>query len=123
MNIEDCYRRMGGDYQDVTKRLPSVSLVERFVVRFLDDDSFGELENKLSCGDREAAFRAAHTLKGVASNLSFARLIKSTGVLTEELRGEDAVIGDNVRELFGYVKSDYEITVAAIREYLEHKDR
>ena len=123
MNIEDCYRRMGGSYEDVMMRLPSASMVERFAVKFLDDGSFEELGHQLKCGNREAAFKAAHTLKGVSSNLSFSRLSESTGVLTEALRPSDAVITEHVHELYSYVKRDYELTITAIREFVERKDR
>ena len=40
----------------------------------------------MTARDLPAAFRAAHTLKGVAANLGFAKLAAAAGELTEILR-------------------------------------
>lgn len=32
MTIEECYIKMGANYQDVIKRLPSVSMIEKFAL-------------------------------------------------------------------------------------------
>lgn len=37
MDIKECYKEMGADYEDVLRRMGSDSLVERFTLRFLDD--------------------------------------------------------------------------------------
>ena len=71
MTIEQCYEQLHGDYAQVIQRLPSPALVERFIGKFLDDGSFSELTSAMAAGQTEAAFRAAHTLKGVSANLGF----------------------------------------------------
>ena len=40
MDIKECYKEMGADYEDVHRRMGSDSLVERFTLRFLDDKSY-----------------------------------------------------------------------------------
>ena len=47
MTIEECYIKMGANYQDVIKRLPSVSMIEKFALKFREDMSFQELEKAL----------------------------------------------------------------------------
>lgn len=47
MTIEECYIKMGANYQDVIKRLPSVSMIEKFALKFREDTSFQELEKAL----------------------------------------------------------------------------
>lgn len=32
MTVEECYIKMGANYQDVIKRLPSVSMIEKFAL-------------------------------------------------------------------------------------------
>lgn len=86
MTIEECYQRMGGDYAQVLGRLSSAGLVKKFIAKFLDDGSFAELEAAMEQGNREQAFRAAHTLKGVSANLGLERLRQSASELTEMLR-------------------------------------
>lgn len=119
MTIQECYQKMGGDFAQVEKRLPSVGLIKKFITKFLDDSSFSELCQAMQEGDREKAFRAAHTLKGVSANLSFNKLLSSSSELTELLRPETDTIPRGVEELLEEVKSDYELTVGAIRAYLE----
>lgn len=92
MTIQECYQNLGGDYAQVETRLPSVSLVKRFITKFLDDGSFSELCRTMESGQRAEAFRAAHTLKGVCANLCFDRLLASASQLTELLRPETDTI-------------------------------
>lgn len=119
MNIEECYEKMGGNYADVSMRLPGIKLIEKFIGIFLEDKSFETLRMQIESRNREQAFRAAHTLKGICANLSFNRLLTSVSQLTEELRTETNSVSDAVIELFKDVERDYEITADAIREYLD----
>lgn len=113
MDIKECYRKMGGDFADVMQRLGNESFIQRFVIRFLDDPSFQMIKDGIEKKDAELAFRGAHTLKGVCSNLGFSKLCDLSSQLTEILRG---------RELKGYeavlaqTEKQYQITVEAIRE-------
>ena len=70
-------------------------------------------------GQREAVFRAAHTLKGVCANLGFDQLENSASALTELLRPKDIGIPEEAVSMMKDVKPDYEMTVGAIRAYLE----
>ena len=87
MNLEKLYQEMGGDMADAVRRLGSASAVERFLRMFAGDDTFAMLQAAMSAGDGQRAFRAAHTLKGVAQNLGFDRLYTAVFALTEQLRG------------------------------------
>ena len=118
MDIEECYEQLGGNYADVSTRLPSRGLIEKFIGKFLEDKSFDTLCQQFECGNREEAFRAVHTLKGICANLSFSRLLDSTVRLTEELRPNTSAISDKAIALFEDVRRDYEITVDAIHRYL-----
>lgn len=115
MTIEQCYQQMGGNYAEVCGRLPSQRLVEKFVRKFLDDQSYAELASAIAVGDYDAAFRAAHTLKGVAANLSFTKLRSSASELTELLRVPADIIPPEAAPLMEAVTREYEMTVAAIR--------
>lgn len=123
MTIQECYRELGGDFAQAEQRLCKASLVKRFITKFLDDDSFAELCRAMQAGQREEAFRAAHTLKGVSANLSFSRLQASAGRLTELLRPETDAIPETAAPLLEEVGRDYEATVSAIRTYLNSEDQ
>ena len=61
-------------------------LYEKFLHRFVDDKSYSELVTALSDNDCNAAFNAAHTLKGVSGNLSLVRLRNLVSKQVEYLR-------------------------------------
>ena len=119
MTIEECYQEIGGDYADVSSRLPSARLINKFVAKFLDDPSFDQLCEKMKIGDRVEAFRAAHTLKGVCANLGFGHLLAVAVELTEVLREGNDQIPETAIPLLDNVREAYNQTVAAIRTYLE----
>ena len=59
----------GIDVDSVMQRfMGSERLTEKFMKRFADDMTFSQLEKAVAAGDSEEAFRAAHTLKGVAES-------------------------------------------------------
>lgn len=117
MTIEQCYEQLHGDYAQVIQRLPSPALVERFIGKFLDDGSFSELTSAMAAGQTEAAFRAAHTLKGVSANLGFEQLRQSSSAMTEFLRGKAEPVPAEALPLLEQVRRDYQMTVDAIRAY------
>ena len=112
MTLKEYYDRIEGDYDGVVKRLMNEKLVMKFVLKFLDDPSYDLLVKSLDEGNNEEAFRAAHTIKGVAQNLSFTRLYESSSVLSDELRNG----GDAKEDTADRVKSDYMLVVEAARE-------
>lgn len=69
MSQEECYVKLGGDYEEVLARLFSEDMVRQFLKKFLSDGTYRLLLEKLSSEDYPEAFRAAHTLKGVCENL------------------------------------------------------
>ena len=112
MNIRECYEKMGANFDEVLQRLGSESFIQRFAVRFLDDTSFQMIKDGISANDAELAFRGAHTLKGVCSNLGFTKLYEESSRLTEILRGRELV---GYEEALEEVQKQYDITVEAIR--------
>lgn len=112
MTIQECYAQMGADYQEVLGRLYNETMIRKFVLLFLKDDSFQNLEAALGRGDVKEAFRAAHTLKGVCQNLGFSNLFAPTYTLTETLRAGRL---EGTPEQFAQVAEQYRITVDAIR--------
>lgn len=115
MTLQECYSIIG-DYNEVMKRLPRESMVIKFIFKFLDDKSFGQLMTSIESSDYKSAFMAAHTIKGVCQNLSFTRLFESSNLITEALRSDspDTAL---VAELAGKVREDYLATVNAIETF------
>lgn len=118
MTLKQCYEIFEGDYEGVLGRMRKETLVEKFALKFLDDPSFKTLQQGLAVHDRETAFRAAHTIKGVAQNLGFTGLYESANQLTEILRhdeGEEKEVSSLVNQL----ETEYHKTVNAILAYRE----
>ena len=113
MTLQEFYTVVGGDCQEAVGRMMGEAMLRRFLMKFPADPSFSELERALQSGDRETAFRAAHTMKGLCLNLGFGKLQHSSSTLTEALRNETA---DNAPELFRAVEADYALTMSAIEQ-------
>lgn len=101
-------KRNGIDYDDAMERFGgNEALFERLALKFLDDTHFTTLEQALADGDVERALREAHTLKGVAGNLSFTTLYEAASSVNAALREGDlaaaAALMDPVRTAYANV--------------------
>lgn len=114
MTIQEVYKELNGNYDEILARFRSPALVQRFAMKFVNDGSYNELTAALAEGRGEDAFRAAHTLKGVAKNLSFTKLGDSSAELTELLRDGDVEAG---RAYLPKLTADYEMTVGALKKF------
>lgn len=86
-------------------------LFKRMLMKFPEDGSFAALREALREKDAVAAFAAAHTLKGLAGNLSMTRLSADIYPLVERLRAGDL---SGTGELFEPVRRDYEEIIAVL---------
>lgn len=116
MTLQDCYAAFGGDYADVLARLRSERLVQKFVLKYLEDPSFDILCTAMAEKNYEEAFRAAHTIKGVCQNLSFTQLLDSSSRLSDALRHGWTPEAEPLAE---QVKADHLAVTTAIRAFRE----
>ena len=116
MTLRECYAAMGGSYEDAIGRLRSERLVQKFILKFLDDGSYSLLCRSMEEKNYEEAFRAAHTIKGVCQNLSLSRLQDSSSRLCESLRNGYT---PESTALLEETAADYRRTVDAIRAFRE----
>ena len=114
MTVQEAYIKMGADYDDAMSRLRTDDRIKRFLQRVADDQSFNNLCASLEAHNMEEAFRAAHTLKGVSSNLSLNRLCKSATAITEVLRGKTEYSAE-FEPYLDVVKEDYKLTIECIK--------
>ena len=112
MDLKTCYEQLDGDYEDVMGRLRQEERVIKFLQLFPEDENFDLLTRALAEQDWPVAFRAVHSIKGVALTLGLTALATSSSELTELLRsGQPA---QDLGPFYRTVKEDYEKTVAAI---------
>ena len=69
MKLDEFFRCVGGDYGEAKARFQNGERIVRFLNMFPGDDSMQNLTNAMNASDTTTAFRAVHTLKGVALNL------------------------------------------------------
>lgn len=119
MTLSECYRRVGGNYQEVTDRLGNEILVERFLMKFLQDPSYVQLSAALEEKDVQNAFRAVHTLKGVCLNLGLTDLFEVSSALTEKLRGMDML---GYEPYYEEVKKEYKRVSDTLQQYITEKN-
>lgn len=89
----DCIKMLeeaGINYTEAMYRFgDNQALYERLALKFLGDPHLPALAEALEEGDVEQAFREAHSLKGVAGNLSFDELYEAAQQISDALRDDD----------------------------------
>lgn len=112
MTVEKFYEYIGGDYAGTKARLMTDERIARFVNKFPADGSYQLLLDSLAAGNVGEAFRAAHTIKGVAQNLGFTSLYTVAEEVTEILRAGSLAVEDKMPEL----SASYKQTIDAINQ-------
>lgn len=114
MTLAEFYNTIGEDYAPVASRLMREDRISKYLQLFLQDPSFSELRKAFDEKNAQNAFRAAHTIKGIAANLGFNKLSKSSSDLTEDLR--PLAFTDKSDALFEQVQIDYDLVVLNIQK-------
>jgi len=88
IDVEDGLKRVGGN----------MGLYKKLLQRFIDGKYFDALSDQISSGNSEEAVHAAHTLKGVAANLSLVKVNQLSASIEQQLKnGQDC--SENMAEL------------------------
>lgn len=109
--IEPLYQMAGGDYAGVIRRLGTNDRIARFVTMFANDGSYTSLVSNMADENWDEAFRAAHTLKGIAGEMGFTDLATCASKITEALREKNP---DLAQELLPAVQEQYKVVADAI---------
>ena len=113
MTIREFYTLVGGSYDDMSERFPSDALILRFLTMLPQDGSMELLARSMDAADAKTAFRAVHTLKGVALNLGLTALAGVCSEMTEALRGSDTLPA-SAPALFEAVQREYDKVTGAL---------
>lgn len=114
MTIKELYENIGEDYQDVFDRFMMEKMIQKYVLKFIEDPNFLLLKQSLESNDEDEAFRAGHTLKGVCANMGFLKLEKLSSQITELLRHHEV---DKAQKLFPDLEREYLLIKDAIIQY------
>lgn len=112
MKLKELYDQIGEDYEMVLKRLMNnEGLLKKYLVKFIDDQNFNDLERAIEAGTFEEVLAKAHTLKGVSSNLGLKPLYETSAAIVEAVRKGDK---QAAAEFFEKLKPDYENVIKLI---------
>ena len=103
------------DIAEGTKRvMNNTKLYVKLLTKFKDGTSLNELNSALSAGDMEKAQNEAHTLKGVAANLSLTELFKQCLELESQIKAKsvDPVQTDAVNTVFSATIAEVDKVIA-----------
>ncbi len=114
MTLQECYAAMGANYNDVLGRLRKEERIRKFLLMALEDSSYDLLCSSLKERNLSEAFRAAHTIKGVSSNLSLTELYQASSELSDVLRNREDY-GEDIEPAFERVAQAYVKTAECIR--------
>lgn len=119
MDLKSCYEKFGGDFDEVLGRLRKESLVEKFMLKFLDDKSYELFETSMQQQNYDEALRGVHTLKGIAQNLAFTQLFGSSQAITKALKESDV---NAAIEMSPQLSKDYHMIIDVVEEYKNSKE-
>lgn len=74
MSLHKFYQAIDGDFEAACRRFYNENMLQKFLIRFLDEPCCAELNDALGRHDRDAAIKAVHTLAGQARSFGFIRL-------------------------------------------------
>jgi HPt (histidine-containing phosphotransfer) domain-containing protein len=92
------------NFDEGLKRIMNnTKLYVRLLTKFKDDTKLDELSVQLEAGDYEKAQVLAHTIKGVAANLSLTELFEKIRDLESQIKEKSIQPGalDTVKTIFG----------------------
>ena len=109
MELEEFYKQVGGNFEDVKRRLFNEEFIRKFVLKFKDDETFDNLIDAFNKVD--------YNLKGISVNLGFDDLYQASCNLTECLREKENLNDEELEEagkLLQIVKDNYQKIIELI---------
>lgn len=117
MTAEELYDAIGAKYEDALATLHSERLINKYVVRFPDEPTYGQLLEAKQSGNEEQIFRCAHTFKGICLNLALTNIFFYADIITEHYRPESEKLSPDIENEFKRLDAEYNKTVELIKEY------
>lgn len=113
LSLKEFYARVNGNYEVAISRFRSEATMMKMAGLFKKDNSMALLTDSIITENWEEAFRAVHTLKGIALNMEFTAFAKACADMTEALRGGGT---DPDPAYYEAVLREYTIVVDALAE-------
>lgn len=102
--------KRGFDVDGTMRRfLNNEGLYIKCLKKFLDDSSFEKLKEAYDNGNCNEAFKSAHTMKGLISNLGINPLYNLLLPVVEKLRVQDMNISEEMKQLEALYQETYKL--------------
>ena len=121
MTVKELYESIGGNYESALRILQMDRLIDRFIRKFLGEETFGKLLTAYEAKDSTGIFESSHAMKGVSANLGLDTLSSLAGEIADEFRpGRERKLDDSALDAkMEELRALYEKTQAGIRLYAE----
>lgn len=116
MTVNEFYKIIDGNYEEILSRLVTDERIHRFLVKFLETDDMNCLKKGWEENDRQKIFDYSHRLKGIALNLSLTNLAKYTSHLTELYRNNYPENPESGEEAYQKCCKEYELLISYIKK-------
>lgn len=114
MELKEILVEAGVEYEKVLERFSGNSaLLRKFICRFPQDDTYGQLQAAMDRQNLGEVEMAAHTLKGVCANLGFDALSELCNQMVRVARGQEE---GSLAALFAQVTQEYQRVLHCIEE-------
>ncbi len=112
---------IGVDTETALSRfMGNTNLYTKFLFKFPADDNFAKLKASIDSKDKDGAFMAAHTVKGVAANLGLDPFSKDIEPLVEKFRGVSSYPEDeDIEALYNAAAEKYNEICSIINRYAQ----
>ncbi len=117
MELRELYFKLGGSYDELIHRLRHESLIKKYIIRFLDDDTYKLMCEAFLEQDYELAFRLAHSFKGICLNIGLTSLHHDVNEFTELLRHYEQYSLDELSSAYKKMSISYKETLSHILQY------
>lgn len=123
MTIQELYTAIDGNYESAKRILPMDKLIEKFIVKVLDDKSIDRLKNAKGSHDAQELFEASHAMKGMCANLGLDKLSAMASVISEEFRpGKSRTMDDAaIDEKIDAFVQKFDVTTEEIKKFVASK--
>lgn len=112
MGMRELLEEAGYPYETTLRRFSNnEALLKKFLCRFAEDPTFGELTKGIEDKDYEKILMQAHTLKGVGANLGFDQLSQECAEIVSAVREERY---EDIQPFFERAQREYDSVIACV---------